>query len=119
MRSTRSHIALVALAAVAVVSCDTRLPTATRRAAPGTPPDITIDTPVVNTQVNVGDSIFVRVSAIGGHALTSIELSGLAVTGVKDLGTYAETPRYKAIVVTFPQGAAVHDTIIRRYLQPI
>src|SRR3954466_9350242 len=116
MRSPRIHFALFALAAMAVISCDTRLPTATRRAAPGTPPDITIDTPQVNTQVNVGDSIFVRVSAIGGNPLTSIELTGLAVTGVKDLGTYAETPRYKTIVVTFPQSASVHDTIIRRYL---
>lgn len=119
MRSTRTHFALFALAALAVVSCDTRLPTATRRAAPGTPPDIVIDTPLVNTQVNVGDSIFVRVSATGGNALTNIELVALAVTGVKDLGTYAETPRYKTINVPFATGAGVHDTIIRRYLQPI
>ena len=57
MRSARSYLPLIALAALAVVSCDTRLPTASRRAAPGTPPDVVIDTPLVNTQVNVGDSI--------------------------------------------------------------
>lgn len=119
MRSPRTHLALIVLAAMAVISCDTRLPTATRRAAPGTPPDIVIDTPLVNTQVNVGDSIFVRVSVTGGNALTRIELNALAITGVQDLGTYAETPRFKTISIDFPPGAGVHDTIIRRYLQPI
>lgn len=119
MRSTRTHLALIVLAAMAVISCDTRLPTAARRAAPGTPPDIVIDTPLVNTQVNVGDSIFVRVSITGGNALTKVELNALAITGVQDLGTYAETPRFKTVTIDFPPGAGVHDTIIRRYLQPI
>ena len=117
MRSTRSHLALVVLAAAAVVSCDTRLPTATRRAAPGTPPDVVIDTPLVNAQINVGDSIYMRVLATGGNALQTLELTALAVTGDPEFGTYAETPRYKTITVTFPAGA--HDTTIRRYLQPI
>ena len=119
MRSTRSHIALVVLAAAAVVSCDTRLPTAgrSRLTAPGTPPEVIIDTPLVNAQVNVGDSIYVRVQATGGNALRTLELSALAVTGVQDLGTYAETPRYKTITVDFPGGT--QDTIIRRFLQPI
>ena len=117
MRSTRNHIALIALAAVAVISCDTRLPTATRRAAPGTPPDVVIDTPLVNTQVNVGDSIYVRVVAIGGNALTNLQINALAITGVPDLGTYAETPRYETVQVNFPAG--VHDTVIRRYIKPL
>ena len=117
MRSTRSHIALIALAAVAVVSCDTRLPTAQRRAAPGTPPNVVIDTPIVNAQVNVGDSIYVRVAATGGNALRTLEINALAVTGVQDLGTYAETPRYKLVTVDFPGGTT--DTVIRRFLQPI
>jgi hypothetical protein len=117
MRSTRSHIAFVVLAAAAVVSCDTRLPTATRRAAPGTPPDVVIDTPLVNAQLNVGDSIYVRVLATGGNALQQIELTALAVSGDPDFGTYAETPRYKTSTVIFP--SSVHDTIIRRFLQPI
>ena len=117
MRSTRSHIALVVLAAAAVVSCDTRLPTATRRAAPGTPPDVVIDTPLVNAQINVGDSIYVRVLATGGNALQNLELTALTITGDPDFGTYAETPRYKAITVNFP--TSVHDTTIRRFLQPI
>src|SRR5689334_8695845 len=114
MRSTRSHIALVVLAAAAVVSCDTRLPTATRRAAPGTPPDVVIDTPLVNAQVNVGDSIYVRVLATGGNALQSLELQALAVTGDPDFGTYAEVPRYAKTTVNFP--SSVHDTTIRRFL---
>jgi hypothetical protein len=102
---------------MAVVSCDTRLPTATRRAAPGTPPDVVIDTPLVNAQVNVGDSIYVRVATTGGNALQKLEVSALAVTGVQDLGTYAETPRYKTITIDFPGGTT--DTVIRRFLQPI
>src|SRR3954463_10045582 len=113
MRSTRSHIAFVALAALAVVSCDTRLPTATRRAAPGTPPDIVIDTPIVNTQINVGDSIYVRVVATGGRALKSVDLNALTISGDKDFGTYAETPRYRTTSVVFPGGTT--DTVIRRY----
>src|SRR3954471_5829969 len=117
MRSTRSHIALVVLAAAAVVSCDTRLPTATRRAAPGTPPDVVIDTPRVNAQINVGDSILVKVLATGGNALQNLELTALAIAGDKDLGTYSETPRYKTTSVAFPGGTT--DTTIRRYLQPI
>jgi hypothetical protein len=117
MRSTRSHIALVALAAAAVVSCDTRLPTAVRRAAPGTPPDIVIDTPLVNAQINVGDSLYMRVLATGGNALKTIELAVFAVSGVKDLGTYAETPRYKEVTIPLPPGTT--DTVVRRYLQPI
>jgi hypothetical protein len=117
MRSTRSTIALVVLAAAAVVSCDTRLPTATRRAAPGTPPDVVIDTPLVNAQVNVGDSIYVRVLATGGNALQSLEINALAISGDPEFGTYAETPRYKITTVNFP--TSVHDTTIRRFLQPI
>ena len=117
MRSTRIQLALVVLAAAAVASCDTRLPTAARRAAPGTPPDVVIDTPLVNAQINVGDSIYMRVLATGGNALQSLELTALAVSGDPDFGTYAETPRYKVTTVNFP--TSVHDTIIRRYLQPI
>ena len=117
MRSPRIHIALVALAAVAVASCDTRLPTAQRRAAPGTPPDVIIDTPIVNAQINVGDSIYMRVLATGGNALRSLELTALAVSGDPDFGTYSEVPRYQTITVNFP--TSVHDTTIRRYLQPI
>ena len=117
MRSTRSYIALVAFAAAAVASCDTRLPTAARRAAPGTPPDVVIDTPLVNAQINIGDSIFMRVLATGGNALQRLDLTVLTIAGDPDLGTYTETPRYKTTTVNFPAGT--HDTIIRRYLQPI
>lgn len=117
MRSTWNRLALIALAAVAVVSCDTRLPTATRRAAPGTPPDVVIDTPVVNTQVNLRDSILVRVQATGGNALKTLTIGADAITGVKDLGTYKETPRFKPVTVEFPAGTT--DTVIRRYILPL
>lgn len=117
MRRIQNQLALIALVAVAVVSCDTRLPTASRRAAPGTPPSVVIDSPVVNSQINVGDSIFVRVLAVGGNALRSLIIRADAVTGDKDLGTYAETPRYTAVTVNLPVGTT--DTVIRRYLKPI
>ncbi|HET9424609.1 MAG TPA: Ig-like domain-containing protein [Gemmatimonadaceae bacterium] len=117
MRSTRSYLALIALAATAVVSCDTRLPTASRRSAPGTPPDVVIDTPLVNAQINLGDSIYVRVLATGGNALKTLTIGADAISGDQDLGTYAETPRFKPVVVEFPAGTT--DTIIRRYIQPI
>jgi hypothetical protein len=117
MRSTQKHIALIALAAVAVISCDTRLPTARRGPEPGTPPEVVIDTPLVATQVNVGDSIYVRVSVQGGNALENLQINALAITGVPDLGTYAETPRFETASVDFPAGTT--DTIIRRYIKPI
>ena len=75
----------------------------------GTPPDVVIDTPLVNTQINIGDSIFVRVLATGGNALQSLELTALAITGDKDLGTYAETPRYKTATVDASRRDARHD----------
>src|SRR6185503_11635595 len=117
MRSLRVHLLVASLAAVFVAACDTRLPTASRRAAPGTPPDVSIDTPLVNAQINVGDSIYVRTISTGGNALATLELTALAISGNKDFGTYAETPRYKEVSVTFPGGT--NDTVIRRFLQPI
>ena len=117
MRSTRAQIALVVLAAAAVVSCDTRLAPSRRAAAPGTPPDVVIDTPLVNAQINIGDSIYVHLIATGGNALAELEINALTISGDRDFGTYAETPRYKTTSVQFP--ANTRDTIIRRYLQPI
>jgi hypothetical protein len=117
MRSTRFHIALVVLGAAAVASCDTRLAPAARRAAPGTPPDVVIDTPLVAAQINVGDSIYVRVLATGGNALQKLEINALAISGDPEFGTYAETPRYKTATVEFPAGT--HDTVIRRFIQPL
>jgi hypothetical protein len=117
MIRTRLSFVFATLAAVVLAGCDTRLPTASRRAAPGTPPSVVIDTPLVNTQVNLGDSIFVRVSAVGGNALKTLTIEAKAISGVQDLGTYAETPRFTKTTVEFPAGTT--DTIIRRFINPI
>jgi hypothetical protein len=116
MRRTPHRLLLLALAAGAVISCDTRLPTASRRtAAPGTPPTVVVDSPVVNTQVNLGDSIFVLVTITGGNSLKTLTLGADALTGDKNLGTFTETPRFATVSVTFPPGTT--DTTIRRYLK--
>ena len=115
MRSAIQRLVLLALGAGAVISCDTRLPTASRRAAPGTPPSVVVDSPVVNTQVNLGDSIFVLVRLTAGNSLKTLTVSADALTGDKDLGTFLETPRYATVKVDFPKGT--RDTTIRRYLK--
>lgn len=116
MKRTTHRLLLLALAAGAVISCDTRLPTASRRtAAPGTPPSVVLDSPIVNTQVNLGDSIFVLVAVTGGNGLKTLVLRADKLSGVKDLGTFAQTPRYAPVTVDFPAGTT--DTTIRRYLR--
>jgi hypothetical protein len=116
MRRTPHRLLLLALAAGAVISCDTRLPTASRRtAAPGTPPTVVVDSPVVNTQVNLGDSIFVLVTVTGGNSLKTLTVGADALTGDKNLGTFTETPRFATVSVTFPPGTT--DTTVRRYLK--
>src|SRR2546430_1850193 len=117
MKRTTHRLLLLALAAGAIISCDTRLPTASRSVAPGSPPSVVIDSPVVNSQVNLGDSIFMLVTVSGGNSLKSLMLRADKLTGVKDLGTFAQTPRYGEVTVTFPPGTT--DTTIRRYLHPL
>jgi hypothetical protein len=113
-----SHrLVLLVLGAAAVMSCDTRLPTASRKTAPGTPPTIVLDSPIVNTQVNLGDSILVRVDITAGNGLKTLTLRADALTGDPDLGTFQQTPRFGTVTVNFPSG--VTDTTIRRYLKAI
>ena len=119
MRRTIHQLLFLALATGAIVSCDTRLPTNARRSAtaPGTPPTVVVDSPQVNTQVNLGDSIFVLVVVTGGNSLKTLTIGADALTGVKDLGTFAETPRFTPVSLDFPPGTK--DTTIRRYLKAI
>src|SRR5258708_6992892 len=118
MKRATHRLLLLALAAGAIISCDTRLPTASHRVvARGTPPVVVVDSPVVNTQVNLGDSIFLLVHVTGGSALRTLTLGANALAGVKDLGTFTETPRFNPITVTFPSGTT--DTTIRRFLKVI
>src|ERR1051326_2053675 len=110
-------LVLVAFVVTAVVSCDTRLPTALRRALPGTPPSVVIDTPIANAQVNLGDSILVITRITAGNGIRTLTLTADALSGDKDLGTFTATPRYKDVSVTMPSGTT--DTTIRRYMKVV
>src|SRR5205809_529853 len=101
-----SPLALLAAGIVVVVSCDTRLPTdgtfpSTGSSTTGgssssggkdlTKPAATIDTPLVGTLVNIGDSIFVVTRLHDDRALANVTVEGLSQTGSKDLGTFKQT----------------------------
>src|ERR1051325_1017724 len=117
MHGMNHRLLLAGMAIAALTACDTRLPTAQRRALPGTPPSVVIDTPANNAQINLGDSILVRTSITAGNGIRTLSLSADALTGDKDLGTFEQTPRYNPITVTLPPGTT--DTVIRRYLKVI
>src|SRR5258708_15019039 len=83
MKRATHRLLLLALAAGAIISCDTRLPTASHRGvARGTPPVVVVDSPVVNTQVNLGDSIFFLVHVTRGSALRTLTLRANALSRV-------------------------------------
>ena len=132
-RSTILRLAALAGGIVLVASCDTALPTGATTPGGGssssssgsgsntTKPTISIDSPVVGTLVNVGDSVFVTLHLHDNVALKSATLAGVTQIGSVDLGTFKETPRYKSMTIpvsgTFRTG--LRDTTIRRYLQPL
>src|SRR4051812_49204983 len=130
MRSILVRLAAVAFGVVLVASCDTRLPTAvTPVTTPSTStsatnknkPTIVVDSPLVGTLINLGDSVLVSVHMHAGKAsLKSAALSGVTESGSTDLGTFKQTPRYREVLVpaagSFRPG--LRDTTIRRYLQP-
>jgi len=129
MRSVFVRLTALAAAVVVVASCDTRLPTATSlgTTSPSSTssstgkPSIVIDSPLVGTLINTGDSVLVSVRLHDAKALRSAVLSGVTEKGSVDLGTFETAPRYKAVAIpasgVFRPG--LHDTTVRRYLQPI
>ena len=129
MRSVFIRLAALAAAVALVASCDTRLPTATTvggtsptsTSSSSTSPSIVIDSPLVGTLINSGDSILVSVRLHDSKALRSAVISGLSEKGSVDLGTFVATPRYRAIGIPASGvfRAGLRDTTIRRYLQPI
>ncbi len=135
MRSVLVRLAALVGAVVLVASCDTRLPTATSVTTPGSTntsggtsnkgprPTVTIDSPLVGALINVGDSVLVtvRLQSSGGRSLKNATINGVTEKGSIDLGTYAQTPRYKLVTipVTGTFRAGLRDTTIRRYIQPI
>ena len=131
------RLSLIAGAVLVVASCDTRMPTAisTGGSSGGSGPSsstsnqnrqrptVSIDSPLVGALVNVGDSVLVtaHLRASANSSLRNATMFAVTEKGSVDLGTYAQTPRYKAIAVptagVFRGG--LRDTTIRRYLQPV
>ena len=56
-----------------------------------------IDSPLVGTLINVGDSVLVSVRLHDDKALKSATMQGVTPEGSVDLGTFTQTPRYKLI----------------------
>src|SRR6185503_6638960 len=111
-------------------SCDTRLPTATSAGNGPTSsssssnpnaPSIVIDSPLVGTLINLGDSVLVSVRLHDSKGLRSASMNGVTQKGSVDLGTLTTSQRYKPIGIptTGVFRAGLRDTVIRRYLQPI
>jgi hypothetical protein len=129
MRSVFIRLAALAGAVALVASCDTRLPTAAAigtgpnpsTSSNGNLPSIVIDSPLVATLINTGDSVLVSVRLHDAKALRSATITGVTVKGSVDLGTYTTKSRYKG--VSIPAAgvfrAGLRDTTVRRYLQPI
>src|SRR5690242_12726111 len=132
-RSTILRLAGLAGGIVLVASCDTALPTgattpggsssssSSGSSSNSKAPTISIDSPVVGTLVNLGDSVFVTLHLHDNVALKSATVTGVTQVGSVDLGTFKQTPRYKGmtIPVTGTFRAGLRDTIVRRYLQPL
>jgi hypothetical protein len=132
-RSTILRLAALAGGIVLVASCDTALPTAGTNPTGGgssssssgsgsnnKKPTISIDSPVVGTLVNLGDSVFVTLHLHDNVGLKSATLSGVTQIGSIDLGTFKQTERYKGLTIPVSGSfrAGLRDTTIRRYLQP-
>ena len=134
MRSVLVRLAALGAVVAVVASCDAGLPTTgqfNNGGNPGGSPNtggsgnpnlsIAIDSPLVGTLVNVGDSILVTVHLHTTHALKAATIVGVSEKGSVDLGTFTQTPRYGQLSV--PAGGSfrggLRDTTIRRYLQPI
>ena len=133
-RSTILRITGLVAGIVLVASCDSALTTGTTTTGGSSSssssggstsnnkkPTISIDSPVVGTLVNIGDSVFVTLHLHDNVALKSATLSGVTQIGSVDLGTFKETQRYKAVSIPISGAfrAGLRDTTIRRYLQPV
>jgi hypothetical protein len=133
-RSTILRLAGLAGGIVLLASCDTALSTTGTNPTGGTSsssssgstsnnkkPTISIDSPVVGTLVNIGDSVFVTLHLHDNTALKSATLTGVTQVGSVDLGTFKETARYKAVTIPISGSfrTGLRDTTIRRYLQPV
>ncbi|MEX2152133.1 MAG: hypothetical protein WD825_02280 [Gemmatimonadaceae bacterium] len=142
MRFPLARLAGAAAGVLIVLSCDggpaqprfgsgiSGGPTGT---APVVPPDPSIpDTGNVFTQilipstngaqVNIGDSILVRVRVTDDRNVAGLTIQGMKFSGVDSLGTLQETIRYTAIPMPAPGAvplrSGITDTTVSRYLKP-
>ena len=133
-RATLVRLAGLAAGVAIVASCDTTAPagsginvssngntgsSTSGSNTSGNGPTIAIDSPIVGTLINVGDSVYVRVHLHSDKGLKSATMQGLTAKGSVDLGTFSLTPRYGLLSV--PNGGAfrtgLKDTTVRRYLK--
>ena len=134
MRSVLTRLTALAAGMLIVASCDTAMPTSgstfptsgssgtSSSTSNGSKPTIAIDSPLVGTLINVGDSVLVTVHLHDSKALTSASMVGVTEKGSVDLGTFTQTVRYGEVDVPSDKGSfrpGLRDTVIRRYLQPL
>jgi hypothetical protein len=137
MRSPFVRLLAVGAAIFAVLSCDSSPVAAPLGAGSGggtgagstptttTGPDqqkpyVLLDTPLVGSLVNIGDSIFVSMRLHDNTAIRNLTLDGYKETGSISLGTFTRIKRFQEIAV--PVGGAfrinLRDTTIKRFLVP-
>src|SRR5947209_3303989 len=105
MKPVFVRLIAVGAAVTLVASCDTRLPTTTGITGSSTTsatsknggPTIVIDSPLVGTLINTGDSVLVSVRLHDAKALKSAVISGLTEKGSVDLGTFTTALRYRGV----------------------
>ena len=81
------------------------------------PPQVQIETPQVDQQVEIGDSLFVRVRVQDEHRFQNVRIEGLSYRGDVDLGTDVIVERFSPWTINLNQPVA--DTTLTRYLRPI
>jgi hypothetical protein len=128
MRPILARLLAVTAGVTLVASCDSRFPTtaepiggSSSTSSSTAKPSVAIDTPLVNSLVNVGDSILLVMRLHDARALRSLNVTGYRVTGSADLGTLQRTVRYGPVDVPSgtPFRASLRDTTIRRYLKAV
>src|SRR4051812_36494337 len=130
MRSNLLRLAALAAGVAIVASCDARIPTTPLTTSGGgstsggssgnkngTPPTIVIDSPLVGTLVNIGDSILVTVRLHDNLGLRNAVITGVTQKGSVDLGTFAESPKYRPVSIPIAGNfrTGLRDTTVRRY----
>jgi hypothetical protein len=82
---------------------------------------VVIDSPLTGALVNIGDSVLVTLRLHDSKGIRTATLNGVMQKGSVDLGTFQQIQRYKPIAIPsagqFRYG--LHDTTVRRYMQPL